>query len=264
MGWVERASDTIHFPDDTYHVGLAITSHDNNYLSEAVFEDYTVEQLTIPTPSPTGTAASTGWDPLIYVGDARAGSISTHATNGITSYQAYGSGIWGASDSFLFNNVVRKDTADGAFDVVAYSDRFHTGYMYAKAGIMIRDSNDANAAHAFVGVSGYYLGVTFQTRAAAGENTVHHSTRFVHNHKAWMRLSKPANSNIITSYYKVNAGDAWTEIGSAEVNFTGDCWWVQLSRRETPVEMAMLTTKRWDIILLTILREGSCCGRSRC
>merc|ERR1712194_854047 len=86
---------------------------------------------------------------------------------------------------------------------------------YAKAGIMIRDSNDANAAHG-------YLGVTFQTRAAAGENTVHHSTRFVHNHKAWMRLSKPANSNIITSYYKVNAGDAWTEIGSAEVNFTGD------------------------------------------
>merc|ERR1712194_687368 len=58
--WVERASDTIHFPDDTYHVGLAITSHDNNYLSEAVFEDYTVEQLTIPTPSPTGTAAASG------------------------------------------------------------------------------------------------------------------------------------------------------------------------------------------------------------
>jgi len=218
--WVEGATETIRFPDDEYRVGLAITSRNDAYVSEAVFEDYTVEQLVIPTPSPTGSAAPTSWNPIVEVGGARAGTFSEHPSNGISYYQAYGTGIWGTSDSFLFNNV-QRDTVDGAFDVVAYSNVFHTGNQQAKAGIMIRNDNDADAAHAFLGVSGYYNGVTFQTRAATGESTVHHSTHFVHSHKAWMKLSKPADSNIITSYYKVNAGDEWIEIGSEEIKFTG-------------------------------------------
>jgi len=85
----------------------------------------------------------------------------------------------------------------------------------------IRDSTDPDAAHAFVGVSGNYLGVTFQTRAATGEATAHHSTRFVSEHKTWMKLSKAADGNFITAYYKINAEDAWIEIGSEEVQLTG-------------------------------------------
>jgi len=218
--WIEHVSDTVRFPDDTYRVGLAVTSHDNAHVSEAVFEDYKVEELAFPTLAPTATAAPTSWDPIVYVGGAREGSLTKDATNGISYYQAYGTGIWGTRDSFLFNNV-QKATADGAFDVVAYSERFHTSYGYAKAGIMIRDDNDAGAAHAFLGVSGYYLGVTFQTRAAAGETTVNHYTHYVSSHRAWMKLSKPADSNVITSFYKVDVGDPWIEIGSMEIELTG-------------------------------------------
>merc|ERR1712154_245619 len=70
-----------------------------------------------------------------------------------------------------------------------YTERLHTGYKHAKGGIMIRDTNDPDAAHAFVGMSGYYNGVTFQTRAEAGALAVHHQTNFVQYHQAWIRLS---------------------------------------------------------------------------
>jgi len=217
--WVERTSNDVIFPDDTFLVGLAVTSHHNSYLSEAVFEDYTVARLVVPTPSPTGSAPPTAWDPLVEVGGARAGTYTRNDANGISSYRAYGTGIWGTSDSFLFRSA--QVAAGGAFDVVAYSNRFHTGQHYAKAGIMIRDGNDPSAAHAFLGVSGYYLGVTLQTRAEAGGITVHHQTQWVRDHKAWMKLSKEAGSNVITAYYKGHADDPWVELGSQEINFTG-------------------------------------------
>ena len=129
-------------------------------------------------------------------------------------------GIWGSSDSFSFHNV-QKATDDGAFDVITYTNYFHTGYTYAKGGIMIRDSNDPDAAHVFLGVSGYYAGVTFQTRATTGATTVHHQTNWVPHHRAWIKLSKLADSGVITAYYKINADDEWMEIGSADIAFTG-------------------------------------------
>jgi len=217
--WVEHASQIIRFPEDAFRVGLAVSSQHNSYVSEAVFEDYTVGPLAVPTPSPTGSAPPTAWEPLVMMGGARAGTYSHNDANGISYYQAYGTGIWGTSDSFLYRNV-RADHLD-AFDVVAYSNRFHTGHNYAKAGIMIRDGHAPDAAHAFLGVSGYYAGVTFQYRRAAGEATVHHSTRWVPDHKAWMKLSKAAGSNVLTAYYKAHADDEWTEIGSQEIQLSG-------------------------------------------
>merc|ERR1719401_2020652 len=74
--WVERTSN-------------AVTSHHNSYLSEAVFEDYTVARLVVPTPSPTGSAPPTAWDPLVEVGGARAGTYTRNDANGISSYRAY-------------------------------------------------------------------------------------------------------------------------------------------------------------------------------
>jgi len=117
----------------------------------------------------------------IEVGDAKVGVHTS--TDNLDSLQAYGTGIWGTSDSFNFHQDQRP-IADGAFDVIAYTEEFHTGYAKAKGGIMIRDSSDADAAHAFVGMSGYYNGVTFITRDNAGGITKHHKTVSVPHHKA--------------------------------------------------------------------------------
>mmetsp|Transcript_28403 Transcript_28403/g.59962 ORF Transcript_28403/g.59962 Transcript_28403/m.59962 type:complete len:226 (-) Transcript_28403:679-1356(-) len=187
------------FPDDKFRVGLAVTAHDDRYVSEATFEDYTVGQYYFPTSAPSTSSAPTAWDPTVDIGGAKAGSYSYNTDNEISYYSAYGTGLWGSSDSFFYHNEQRL-TADGAFDVITYSNRFHTGYEMAKAGIMIRDSNDPDSSYAFIGMSGYYKGVTFQTRDTKGADTVHHQTIFVANHKAWMKLSKPADSGVITAY----------------------------------------------------------------
>lgn len=176
-----------------------------------------MEEFNFPTSSPSVSAAPTSWDPTVAIGGAREGSY--WLVNDVSYHKAYGEGIWGSSDSFFFRNW-QRGSAD-AFDVVAYVNRFHTGYPNAKGGIMIRDSDDPDAAHAFLGMSGYYTGLTFISRAEAGASTDHHQTIFVYQHLAWVRLSKPAGSGVITAYYKVEAEDDWIEIGSTGISYTG-------------------------------------------
>ena len=74
--WTLHASVTVLFPDDTFRVGLAVTSHDNSHVSEATFEDYQVQEYNFPTSSPSLSAAPTNWDSDVEIGGARAGSHS--------------------------------------------------------------------------------------------------------------------------------------------------------------------------------------------
>ncbi|KAL7531765.1 hypothetical protein ACHAXR_005425 [Thalassiosira sp. AJA248-18] len=219
IDWIFHSSMEIRFPEDTFRVGLAVTSHDNRYVSEATFEDYTVEEYNFPTSAPSVSAAPSAWDPTVDIGGAKPGQYVYNENNGISSHKGYGTGIWGTSDSFYYYNEQRD--IDGAFDVVAYVNRFHTGYTSAKGGIMIRDSNAPDAAQAFIGMSGYYNGATFQSRAAAGEMTVHHQTNYVAHHKAWIKLSKEADSGVVTGYYKIGLNDEWIELGSTSLTLTG-------------------------------------------
>jgi regulation of enolase protein 1 (concanavalin A-like superfamily) len=218
--WTKQSEVEVRFPDDTYRVGLAVTSHHDHYVSEAIFEEYSIEEYNFPTAAPSLSLSPTAWDADVEIGGAKDGQVSYNVDTAVTSYLGYGTGIWENSDSFFFASSSQKD-ASGAFDVVVYTNEFHTGYQQAKGGIMIRDSNDAGAAHAFIGMKGYYEGVTFISRASNGANTDHHQTIFVPSHKAWIKLSKPADSGTITASYKINEEDEWTEIGSTDVTFTG-------------------------------------------
>jgi len=216
--WKLKGTVSIRFPEDTYRVGLAVTSRHNSYVSEAVFEDWSVDKPSFPTISPTVSSAPTVWHPLVEIGGAREGS-KTYVSPGKYRYRAYGTGIWGTSDSFFYDNRMRG--LGGAFDVITYISYFNTAYGRAKGGIMIRDTNDPDSAHAFIGVRGHFVGVTFQTRATAGAITEHHQTNFVPNHNTWVKLSKPADSGTITAYYRILDTDEWMELGSADITFTG-------------------------------------------
>ena len=248
--WTLHASVTVLFPDDTFRVGLAVTSHDNSHVSEATFEDYQVQEYNFPTSSPSLSAAPTNWDSDVEIGGARAGSHSINTDNGISYSRGYGSGLWGNSDSFFFHNE-QKDGIDGGFDVVVYTNKFHTGYMEAMGGIMIRDNNDPDSAFAFLGMRGYYIGASFISRASTGSSTVHHKTDYVNAHRAWLKLSKAAGSGTITAYYKILETDDWIEIGSTEVAFTGHSLQVGIavtSGEQDYNRYADLETKGFEII----------------
>jgi len=220
--WTSMGQTTIDFPEDSFRVGLAVTSHDDNWQAEATFEDYTVEDYLSPTAAPTASAAPTVWDPNSDVGGAYMAGLHYEPNDaGIEKIRAWGSGlrIESPSDSFFFHNT--QVDAAGGFDVEIYSHRMHTGHMHARGGIMIRGNDSEGAAYAFLGVSGYYTGVTFQSRAADGELSVHHQTQNVPNHQAYMKLSKSANSSVVTAYYKLSEEDDWIEYGTTSLTFTG-------------------------------------------
>lgn len=220
--WTSMGQTTIDFPLDSFRVGLAVTSHDDYWQAEATFNDYTVDDYVSPTAAPTLSAAPTVWDPNNNVGGAYMAGVSYEPDNaGIEKIRAWGSGlrIESSSDSFFFHNT--QVDAEGGFDVEIYSHGMHTGNMHARGGIMIRNSDSEGAAYAFLGVSGYYTGVTFQSRAADGELSVHHKTQYVPQHKAHMKLSKSANSSIVTAYYKLSEDDDWIELGTTSLTLTG-------------------------------------------
>jgi hypothetical protein len=218
INWILHASTEILFPDDNYRVGLAVTSHDDRHVSEATFENYEVLEYNFPTAAPSISSAPSAWDPAVEVGDSRPGEYSYNQDDGISSFKGYGTGLWGTSDSFFYYN--EKMGLDDSFDVITYVERFHTGWSEAKGGIMIRDSNAPDAAYAFLGMKGYYVGATFQSRATAGAETVHHQTTWIRNHQAYIKLSKEANSGVITASYRLPDTDEWVVIGTTSIIFT--------------------------------------------
>ena len=220
--WTSMGQTTIEFPLDSFRVGLAVTSHNDYWQAEATFDNYTVDNYVSPTSAPTLSAAPTAWNPYNDVGGAYiAGQYYGANDAGIETINAYGSGlrIESSSDSFFFHNT--QVDAAGGFDVEIYSHGMHTGMMHARGGIMIRDNASEGAAYAFLGVSGYYTGVTFQSRAADGELSVHHLTQYVPHHRAYMKLSKSANDSSVTAYYKLAEDDNWIELGTSSLTLTG-------------------------------------------
>mmetsp|Transcript_25831 Transcript_25831/g.55583 ORF Transcript_25831/g.55583 Transcript_25831/m.55583 type:complete len:1002 (+) Transcript_25831:149-3154(+) len=221
--WVLHSTDTILFPDDSFRAGLAVTSHRTDYLSEATFEDYVIEAYSFPTSAPSTSSAPTSWNPIVEIGNPQmAGSYYTSEDGTIDYVKGSGTGIWGSSDSFLFYNEQRL-TANTSVEM--YIKKFDNGNIYSRGGLMIRDSDDAGAANAFVGAAGGDLGAVFQSRASAGASTDHHKMIYVNYYNAmWVKLDMDvvdAVGVIVTASYKVDEGDAWIVLGSTELTLTG-------------------------------------------
>lgn len=210
--WTFQGSDVIYFPDDIFRVGLGVTSHDNNFLAEATFENYSDEEFIFPTSAPSISGAPTTWDPNVDIDTQRAGEF---ASNGVFDWvKGSGTGLWGKSDSFFFVNEQFPDTIDG---LDMYIRKFANNKVYARGGVMIRNSNDADSAYAFVGAAGNNQGVVFQSRPTAGALTEHHKMIFVNNGENRMYVKLAKNGTEFTAYYKALEGDVWIELGSTTI-----------------------------------------------
>jgi len=73
--WSPLGSDIVNFPEDNFIVGLAVTSHHEWHLAEATFDDYSLEQYSFPTASPTVSSAPTSWEPLMDINVQRDGQF---------------------------------------------------------------------------------------------------------------------------------------------------------------------------------------------
>jgi len=220
--WSSLGKDVVNFPEDKFVAGLAVSSNHEWHLAEATFEGYSLVEYSSPTASPTVSAAPTSWDPLADINVQREGSFEANVNNaGWDKLMGSGTGLNDATDSFMFYNHRVPDDSLGAELEVLKLGSWDVG---SRGGIMLRDTLDDDSEYVFVGVAGAVQGAVFQSRAAAGERTVHHKMIYTSNsndNKAFVKLEYKKGAGEVGAYFKVGAGDEWRPLGKAPFKATG-------------------------------------------
>jgi len=242
--WILQQTVVVLFPEDTYRVGFAITSHHNGYLSEATFDNYSIQEYSFPTSAPSTSSAPTLWMPLVDIGEPNHdGQFSI--TNGIDYIKGSGTGIWGNADSFSFYN---HQVANAPLEMTMYINWFDNNLVYGRGGLMIRDSNDPDAANAFMGAAGNDQGAVFQSRGATGEDTVHHKMMYANNqNKFWVKMTYGGADGVATGYYKIMEEDEWIEVGQTQLSLSSTI--IQVGRAITSGNEALHTIQTSSYVL---------------
>ena len=216
IDWTPFGTVTLFLPEDEFYVGLAVTSKNNGHLTEATFTDYSPETYVFPTSAPSISLAPTPWNPSVDIGDP-AGKGSFWVSNGIDYMNGGGTQLYGTHDEFFFYNQQMSLSDVGAVEV--FINRFDNWSQKSRGGIMIRQDNEADSAHVFLGAAGADLGVELQTRSAAGERAVIHAFKYVNNiNQFWVRLERSGDE--YKALYKTADATEWTELGTASVSFS--------------------------------------------
>ena len=127
-------------------------------------------------------------------------------TNGVFTVTASGDDIWNSADAFRFVYVTNR----GNFTIVARVVSLQNIDGWSKAGVMVRESLDANAANAFVAVTPGN-GVTWQYRSSTGSGCGNNNTPGL-SAPYWVKLIRSGNT---FTGYRSPDGANWTQLGSA-------------------------------------------------
>jgi regulation of enolase protein 1 (concanavalin A-like superfamily) len=197
--WTTVGSQTITM-NSTIYVGLAVTSHNTGLLCTGAFNNVAV----VPT---------------VYWDSADIGSVpyagASFYSNAIASLAGSGADIWGSSDAFRYTYL----SASGDCDITARVASVSNTDPWAKAGVMIRETLNANSTHATAVVTPG-SGVAFQWRSTTGGGSF---TTTVSGLTApyWVRVTRVGN--VFTGYYSAD-GSTWTTIGSQTITMAANVY----------------------------------------
>jgi regulation of enolase protein 1 (concanavalin A-like superfamily) len=160
--------------------------------------------------SVTNTALPSPWATQDIGSVGLAGSAAY--LNGTFSLKGAGSDIWGTADAFRF--VYKPLTGDG--QIIARVASLQNTNMYAKGGVMIRQSLTANSIHALMDVTPGN-GAEFSRRTTAGGTTTA-TVKSALTAPYWVKLVRSGN----TFTGSVSAdGVTWVQVGSSTISMTG-------------------------------------------
>ncbi|MEJ2702382.1 MAG: LamG domain-containing protein [Sedimentisphaerales bacterium] len=130
----------------------------------------------------------------------------TESPAGTYTMAAEGADIAGTSDQFHF----AWKEASGAIDIAAKVESIQNTDNDAKAGVMIRDTLDADSAHAMIAVTPG-SGIWFGYRDAAGQTTTV-ATQAGVAAPQWVRLERTIGG-LVRAYYSAD-GASWTLVST--------------------------------------------------
>jgi hypothetical protein len=194
--WTQIGSETISMGTSIY-AGLAVTAHNNSALTTATFTDVRVVNSGLPSPWQHQDVGAVG-----VKGD------STY-TNGLFSVSGSGADIWDTADAFHFTH--QKLTGDGA--VIARVESLAATDVWAKSGVMMRATLDANSMHAMTAIT-VGSGAAFQRRTSTGGYSLHTWGGSVAA-PYWVKIAR--SGNVFTGYISSN-GTTWSSLGSETIS----------------------------------------------
>ena len=150
-----------------------------------------------------------GWSTKDIGAVAAAGAATS--VNSIFSVAGSGADVWGTADEFRF--VYRTLSGDGS--IVARVESMDNVNAWVKAGVMMRETLNANSKHAFMLVSPG-KGLAFQRRASTGGDSSNTSAGSG-TAPSWVKVTRAGST---FTAYKSSDGSSWTKIGSLSMNMT--------------------------------------------
>jgi endonuclease/exonuclease/phosphatase family metal-dependent hydrolase len=158
-----------------------------------------------------GTASAralpTGWSTK-DVGAVAADGAAT-SVNNVFTVSGSGSDVWGTADEFRF--VYQQLTGDGS--IVTKVSSIDNVSVWVKAGVMMRESLNANSRHAFMFVSPG-RGLAFQRRSSTGGSSTHTSGGSGTD-PYFVKLTRSGST---FKAYKSRDDVSWTTVGSQSIS----------------------------------------------
>ncbi|GEM_PF-1291116 len=168
-----------------------------------------------PTATPTATPAGlpSPWQTQDIGAVAATGSASY--SNGVFTVKGSGADIWDTADEFRFV----YQTLNGDGQIVARVTGVQNTNAWAKAGVMIRETLNANSKHAMM-VLTPGNGLAFQRRTSTGGSSYHTSGGSA-SAPYWVKLVRSGNT---FTAYKSSDGTNWTQVGSETISMAASVY----------------------------------------
>jgi endonuclease/exonuclease/phosphatase family metal-dependent hydrolase len=161
--------------------------------------------VVVAAGSAYGQALPSGWSTR-DVGAVAAKGAAT-SVNNIFTVEGSGKDVWGTADEFRF--VYKQLSGDGS--IVSQVTSIDNVNAWVKAGVMMRETLNANSRHAFIFVSPS-KGLAFQRRTATGGSSTH--TGSSGSAPYFVKLSRSGNT---FKAQKSRDGVTWTTVASQSI-----------------------------------------------
>jgi len=220
--WTQFAQDA--FPAVIWqpYAGVAVSSHADGTLAAAAFSNVSV-------------APKSDWQ------DASIGKTGGQASvNGSAfTLQGIGADIWGTTDQFEYV----YQACPGNCTITARVASLQNTNQWAKAGVMFRESTDANSRQVDMIVSPL-KGAAMQYRAATGGVSASAGT-IAGAAPGWVRLVR--SGNVFTGFWSTD-GVTFTQVGSVSVVMNAA---IQVGLAVTSHNTAAVATAQFDSVSFT-------------